>query len=362
MTTGSAWPFRSRSSRRRCAAPTCGWRVDAGSSRYADAANGSTQPGSGARARSEEARLPALALGRRFPALLRRAKRDSGGRDRWWYGIERAGSGRNGQLPWNLPGQELWPSRFGSCQSGGTPRSRWSGSKSQGNLEYRACGCQGISGAKQETDSIKTKKTRRKPGENREENMNDRAAAWELLTLFTQSESLRKHALAVEACMRAYARKFSGDEELWAIVGLLHDFDYDKYPSLEDHPYKGNEILKERGWSEEIRKAIMSHAEYTGVTRDTPMEKALFACDELAGFITACALVKPGKSLAEVEAPSVKKKMKDKAFARSVNRQDITNGATELGVDLEQHIAFCIEAMRGIAGELGLDGSAAKTA
>jgi putative nucleotidyltransferase with HDIG domain len=192
--------------------------------------------------------------------------------------------------------------------------------------------------------------------------MNDRAAALELLTLFTQSESLRKHALAVEACMRAYARKFSGDEELWGIVGLLHDFDYDKYPSLEDHPYKGNEILKERGWSEEIRKAIMSHAEYTGVTRDTPMEKALFACDELAGFITACALVKPGKSLAEVEAASVKKKMKDKAFARSVNRADITNGAADLAVELEPHIAFCIEAMRGIAGELGLDGSAAKTA
>ena len=162
--------------------------------------------------------------------------------------------------------------------------------------------------------------------------------------------------------MRAYAKKFSGDENLWGVVGLLHDFDYDKYPSLEDHPYRGNEILKERGYTDEIRKAIMSHAEYTGVTRDTPMEKALFACDELAGFITACALVKPGKSLAEVEAPSVKKKMKDKAFARSVNRQDITSGAAELGVDLEQHIAFCIEAMRGIAGELGLDGSAAKTA
>jgi len=145
-------------------------------------------------------------------------------------------------------------------------------------------------------------------------------------------------------------------------VGLLHDFDYDKYPSLEDHPYRGNEILKERGYSEEICKAIMSHAEYTGVTRETPMEKTLFACDELAGFITACALVKPGKSLAEVEALSVKKKMKDKAFARSVNRADITNGAADLGVELELHFAFCIEAMRGIAGELGLDGSAAKTA
>ena len=184
-----------------------------------------------------------------------------------------------------------------------------------------------------------------------------RAAAWELLTEFTQSESLRKHALAVEACMRAYAKKFDGDEQTWGIVGLLHDFDYDQYPTLDDHPYKGNAILKERGWPEEICKAIMSHAEYTGVTRDTPMEKALFACDELAGFITACALVKPGKSLAEVEAPSVKKKMKDKAFARSVNRNDIVQGAAELGVDLEQHIAFCIEAMKGVAKELGLGGA-----
>jgi putative nucleotidyltransferase with HDIG domain len=190
--------------------------------------------------------------------------------------------------------------------------------------------------------------------------MNDRDAAWCLLTEFTQSESLRKHALAVEACMRAYARKLGGDEGLWGVVGLIHDFDYEKYPSAEEHPYKGNQILKERGYSDEIRKAIMSHATYTGVTRDTPMEKALFAVDELAGFITACALVKPGKSLAEVEAKSVKKKMKDKAFARSVNREDITNGADDLGVDLEVHIAFCIEAMKGIAGELGLDGSAAK--
>jgi len=162
--------------------------------------------------------------------------------------------------------------------------------------------------------------------------------------------------------MRAYARKLGGDENLWGIVGLIHDFDYEKYPSLEDHPYKGNEILKDRGYSAEIRKAIMSHAEYTGVRRESPMEKALFACDELAGFITACALVKPGKSLAEVEAKSVKKKMKDKAFARSVNRNDIVTGAAELGVDLEEHIAFCIEAMKGIAGELGLEGSGVKTA
>ena len=194
--------------------------------------------------------------------------------------------------------------------------------------------------------------------------MNNREQAWGLLTEFTQSESLRKHALAVEACMRAYARKLSGGapeaEELWGVVGLLHDFDYEKYPSLEDHPYKGNEILKQRGYSDEIRRAIMSHAEYSGVSRDTPLEKALFACDELAGFITACALVKPGKSLAEVEAKSVRKKMKDKAFARNVKREDIVNGAADLGVDLEEHIAFCIEALKGIADQLGLDGRAAQ--
>jgi putative nucleotidyltransferase with HDIG domain len=190
--------------------------------------------------------------------------------------------------------------------------------------------------------------------------MNDRAAAWSLLTEFTLSESLRKHALAVEACMRAYAQKYSADSELWGVVGLIHDFDYEKWPSPDEHPYKGNEILRERGWPEEIGRAIMSHAEYSGVTRETLMEKALFACDELAGFITAVALVKPGKSLAEVEAKSVRKKMKDKAFARSVNRDDIVKGAAELGVDLEEHIAFCIEAMKGIAGELGLDGSAAQ--
>jgi putative nucleotidyltransferase with HDIG domain len=190
--------------------------------------------------------------------------------------------------------------------------------------------------------------------------MNNRDSVWGLLTEFTQSESLRKHALAVEACMRAYARKLGGDEALWGVVGLLHDFDYEKYPSLDDHPFKGNEILRERGYSEEIRNAIMSHAEYTGVPRQSPMEKALFACDELAGFITAVALVKPSKSLAEVDAKSVRKKMKDKAFARSVNRNDIVTGAAELGVDLEEHIAFCVEAMKGIAGELGLEGGAAK--
>jgi putative nucleotidyltransferase with HDIG domain len=184
--------------------------------------------------------------------------------------------------------------------------------------------------------------------------MSARNAAWCLLTEFTQSESLRKHALAVEACMRAYAKRLSADEDLWGAVGLLHDFDYDQYPSAQEHPYKGNEILKERGYSDEIRRAIMSHADYTEVARETPMEKALFACDELAGFITAVALVKPSKSLAEVEAKSVRKKMKDKAFARSVSRDDIVNGAQELGVELDEHIAFCIEAMKGIAAELGL--------
>src|SRR5438552_8936513 len=192
--------------------------------------------------------------------------------------------------------------------------------------------------------------------------MNDRDAAWGLLTEFTQSESLRKHALAVEACMRAYANKFGENQDLWGIVGLIHDFDYEKYPTPEEHPYKGNEILKERGYSDEIRRAIMSHAEYSGVSRDTPMEKALFACDDLAGFITACTLVKPSKSLAEVEAKSVRKKMKDKAFARSVNRNDITTGAADLGVDLEEHIAFCIEAMKGTARELGLEGNAVNSA
>ena len=159
--------------------------------------------------------------------------------------------------------------------------------------------------------------------------------------------------------MRAYARKAGADEELWGMVGLLHDFDYEKYPTAEEHPYKGSEILNDRGYSEEVRRAILSHAQYTGVARVSAMEKTLFACDELAGFITACALVKPGKSLAEVEAPSVRKKMKDKAFARSVHREDIVEGAADIGIDLEEHIAFCIAAMKGIARDLGLDGSAA---
>jgi putative nucleotidyltransferase with HDIG domain len=184
--------------------------------------------------------------------------------------------------------------------------------------------------------------------------MMDRGAAWNLLCEYTQSESLRKHMLAVEACMRAYARKFGEDEDKWGVTGLLHDFDYEKYPTPAEHPFVGNKILEERGYPDEVRRAILSHADYSGVKRDSKMEKVLYACDELSGFITASALVKPNKSLAEVEAKPVRKKMKDKAFARSVNRDDIINGAADLGIDLEEHIAFCIEAMKGIAGELGL--------
>jgi putative nucleotidyltransferase with HDIG domain len=184
----------------------------------------------------------------------------------------------------------------------------------------------------------------------------DREQAWSLLCEYTQSESLRKHMLAVEACMRAYARKFGEDENKWGITGLLHDFDYEKYPTPAEHPFIGNKILEQRGYPEEIRRAILSHADYSGVKRESLMEKTLYACDEISGFITASALVKPNKSLAEVEGKSVRKKMKDKAFARSVSRDDIINGAADLGVDLEEHIAFCIEAMKGIAGELGLAG------
>ena len=185
----------------------------------------------------------------------------------------------------------------------------------------------------------------------------DRNQAWSLLCEYTQSESLRKHMLAVEACMRAYARKFGEDENKWGITGLLHDFDYEKYPTSAEHPFVGNKILEEHGYPEDVRRAILSHADYSGVKRESRMEKALYACDEVSGFITASTLVKPNKSLAEVEAKSVRKKMKDKAFARSVNRDDIINGAADLGVDLEEHIAFCIEAMKGITAELGLAGS-----
>ena len=187
--------------------------------------------------------------------------------------------------------------------------------------------------------------------------MPNREEAWKLLCEYTQSENLRKHALAVEACVRAYARKFSGDEALWSVTALLHDFDYEKFPNAPDHPLEGSKILRARGYPEELIQAILSHADYMNVPRQTPLQKALFACDELAGFITAVTLVRPSKSLADVAVKSVKKKFKDKAFARTVKREDIYGGASELGVDLEEHIAFCLEAMRGIADQLGLAGN-----
>ena len=189
--------------------------------------------------------------------------------------------------------------------------------------------------------------------------MLNRDDAWSLLCEYTQNENLLKHALAVEACVRAYARKLGGDEQLWGLTALLHDFDYERWPNeahhpTQEHPYEGSKILRERGYPEELIRAILSHADYSGVPRQTPLEHALFACDELAGFLTACALVKPGKSIFEVEADSVKRKLKDKAFARGVNRQDVLKGAEELGVPLEEHIGFCIEAMRAGADRLGL--------
>lgn len=187
----------------------------------------------------------------------------------------------------------------------------------------------------------------------------DRNQAWEIVCEFVKADSLRKHMLAVEACVAAYAKKLGEDEEKWAITALLHDFDWEIHPQLPDHPTKGEPILAERGVSEEIRRAILSHADFTGVPRVSPLEKTLYACDELAGFLTACSYVKPGRSIHEVETASVKKKLKDKAFARAVNRDDIIKGAAEMGVDLDQHIAFCIEAMKARAAELGLEGTAA---
>jgi putative nucleotidyltransferase with HDIG domain len=185
-----------------------------------------------------------------------------------------------------------------------------------------------------------------------------RPEAIDLLHEFTKSESLRKHALAVEACVVAYARKFGQDENTWSVTALLHDFDYEIHPDAPDHPMKGEQILADRGVSEEIRRAILSHANYSGVSRDSLLEKTLFACDELAGFLTACSYVKPSRSIAEVETKSVKKKLKDKAFARSVSRDDITNGAEALGLDLDAHIDSCIAAMQERAAELGLAGVA----
>ena len=184
----------------------------------------------------------------------------------------------------------------------------------------------------------------------------NREKAWQTVCEFVQSDGLRKHMLAVEACMAAYARKYGEDEEKWAITALLHDFDWEIHPQAPDHPMKGEPMLAERGVSEEIRRAILSHANYSGVPRESLLEKSLFACDELAGFLTACAYVKPGRSIAEVEVKSVRKKLKDKAFARAVNRDDVINGAAEMGLDLDEHIAFCIEAMKERAATLGLAG------
>ncbi len=191
------------------------------------------------------------------------------------------------------------------------------------------------------------------------------AEAWQLLTEWTQSESLRKHALAVEACVTACGEAeadrlgLTGDErmrfvEIYTVTALLHDFDYERHPSREEHPFVGVRELERLGWPQEVRTAILGHAEYSGVPRETHLAKALFACDELAGFLTACALVKPTKSIADVEVAGVRKKMKDKAFARGVNREDVLQGAAELGVDLDTHIAFCLEAMKKRAAELGL--------
>jgi len=174
---------------------------------------------------------------------------------------------------------------------------------------------------------------------------------------FTKSEGLRKHALAVEACVSAYARKFGADEVEWSVTALLHDFDWEIHPQAPDHPMKGEPILAERGVSHEIRRAVLSHANYSGVPRESALEKTLYACDELAGFITAISYVKPHRSVFEVDVPSVRKKMKDKAFARSVNRQEILDGACELGVNLDQHIEFCVKAMQERADQLGLRGS-----
>jgi predicted hydrolase (HD superfamily) len=192
-----------------------------------------------------------------------------------------------------------------------------------------------------------------------------REEAWQLLTEWTQSESLRKHAIAVEICVTACGEaeadrlSLSGNErarfiELYTTTGLLHDFDYERHPTPEEHPFVGVRELERNGWPAELRTAILGHAQYSGVPRITHLDKALFACDELAGFLTACALVKPTKAIADVEVSSVRKKMKDKAFARGVNRDDVIQGASELGVKLDTHIAFCLEAMKKRSCELGL--------
>jgi len=185
-----------------------------------------------------------------------------------------------------------------------------------------------------------------------------RKDAWALVTEFTASPNLINHMLAVEAAMRAYAQHFGEDEALWGIVGLLHDFDYERYPDLtvEGHPVVGSKILRERGWSEEIIRAVLSHADYTGVTRETRMEKTLAAVDDLTGFITAVALVRPSKSIHDVKVKSIRKKWKSKAFAAAVDREAIEAAAEDLGVELWAHVAFVLQAMQGVADELGLQG------
>ncbi|OGU74463.1 MAG: HAD family hydrolase [Ignavibacteria bacterium RBG_16_34_14] len=187
-----------------------------------------------------------------------------------------------------------------------------------------------------------------------EDKSRDRNCCLSILKEYTKSEGLLKHAYTVETCVRAYAKKFNEDEEFWGNAALLHDFDYEMYPTAEEHPFKGSEILKEKGFDEEFRKTILSHADYSGVPRDTKLAKTLYACDELAGFITAVTYVRPNKTIDEVEVKSVKKKLKDKAFARTVNREDITKGAEELGVPLDEHIQFCIDAMKENKEELDL--------
>jgi putative nucleotidyltransferase with HDIG domain len=184
-----------------------------------------------------------------------------------------------------------------------------------------------------------------------------REKAWALLTEFTQNENLQKHALAVEAAVRGYARRFGEDETAWGVTALLHDFDYERYPDLGDHPFKGAEILRERGYPEWLIRAVLSHADHTGVARETRLEHTLFACDEMAGFVTAAALIRPSKSLLDLEAKSVVKRMKEKAFARAVNRDDLRRGAEEIGVPLEEHVANVIGFMRAEADALGLRGT-----
>jgi len=186
--------------------------------------------------------------------------------------------------------------------------------------------------------------------------MIDRAAAWSILTEFTRSDSLRKHARAVEASMRAYAGRFGEPVEAWGIAGMLHDFDYEMHPAAPQHPMKGAEILAARNVPEEIVRAVLAHADYSGVPRISLLERALYACDELSGFVHACALVRPGRSIAGLEVASVKKKLRDRAFARTVNRADVYRGAEELGVDLDAHIAFVIDALTVVAPEIGLAG------